>query len=140
MMTRSLKRTPRQTTTPARMPMMTAELALTKAQGAVIATRPASMPLHAMEMSGLPKRKYQNVIAATEPAHAARLVFTAITEMRGSVAPRVEPGLKPIQPKRRRNPHWPPPIRNVSSVGVPPTFSGAALTATAPHWKAKPTT
>ena len=34
--------------------MMTAELALTKAQGAVIATRPASMPLQAIVMSGLP--------------------------------------------------------------------------------------
>src|SRR6185295_17628039 len=37
------------------------------------------------------------------PATAARLVFTATIEMRRSVAPRVDPGLKPIQPNRRMN-------------------------------------
>ena len=81
--------------------MMTAELALTNAQGAVMATRPASIPLQAIEMSGLPKTKVQKSIAAADPDTAARFVFTAITEMRRSVAPRVEPGLKPIQPKSR---------------------------------------
>ena len=40
--------------------MITAEFAPTNAHGAVIATRPASMPLQAIEMSGLPNIKYQN--------------------------------------------------------------------------------
>ena len=59
------------------------------------------MPLHAIVMSGLPKRKYQKIKAVAEAATAARLVLTAITEMRRSDAPRVEPGLKPIQPNKR---------------------------------------
>ena len=81
--------------------MTTAELGDTNAQGAVMATSPASMPLQAMVMSGLPKLKYQKSIAAADPATAARLVFIATTEMRRSVEPSVEPGLKPIQPNSR---------------------------------------
>src|SRR5690242_21112955 len=83
--------------------MITAELALTNAHGAVMATRPASMPLHAIEMSGLPNIMAHRIIADAEPATAARLVFTAIDEMRRSVAPSVEPGLKPIHPNKRMN-------------------------------------
>src|SRR5271170_6994552 len=81
--------------------MTTAEVGETKAQGAVMATNPASMPLHAIVISGFPNRKYHKTIATADPETAARLVFTAITEMRRSVAPRVEPGLKPIQPKSK---------------------------------------
>jgi hypothetical protein len=81
--------------------MTTDEVGDTKAHGAVMATSPANMPLHAMVISGFPNRKYHNSIAAAEPATAERLVFTATTEMRRSVAPSVDPGLKPIQPKRR---------------------------------------
>src|ERR1700730_3389117 len=101
LVTRSLKSTPPQTNAPARMPIITADVGDTNAHGAVIATRPASIPLQAMVTSGLPNRTYQRNIAAAEPATAARFVFTAITEMRRSVAPRVEPGLKPIHPNRR---------------------------------------
>src|SRR5580698_5637022 len=101
--TRSLKSTPPQTRHPANMPITTAEVGDTKAHGAVIATNPANMPLQAMVMSGLPNQRYHKSMAAAEPATAARLVFTATTEMRRSVAPRVEPGLNPIQPKSRRN-------------------------------------
>ena len=36
------------------MPMITAEMELTKAQGAVMATSPARKPLAVIEMSGLP--------------------------------------------------------------------------------------
>ena len=54
-------------------------------------------------MSGLPNMKYQKIIAVAEPATAARFVLTAMTEMRRSVAPSVEPGLKPIQPNSRMN-------------------------------------
>src|SRR5580698_5285601 len=103
LVTRSLNSTPRQTRIPASTPITTAEVGDTKAQGAVIATRPASIPLHAMVTSGLPNIKYQTSMAAAEPATAARFVFTATTEMRRSVAPSVEPGLNPIQPKSRMN-------------------------------------
>src|SRR5262245_27963188 len=83
--------------------MITAELALTNAHGAVMATRPASMPLQAIETSGFPNVRAQNTIADAEPATAARFVFTAIDEIRRSVAPSVEPGLNPIHPNRRTN-------------------------------------
>src|SRR5262249_12930721 len=99
--TRSLKSTPQSTMIPATMPIRTAALAPTKAHGAVIATSPASMPLQAIEMSGLPNRKYHSVSADAAPATAARFVLMAMTEMRRSVAPSVVPGLKPIQPNRR---------------------------------------
>src|SRR4030095_6938286 len=101
LITRSLKRTPKQTTMPARIPMTTAEFELTNAHGAVMATRPASIPLQAIEMSGLPKTRHQKIKAVAEAATAARFVLTAITEIRRSDAPSVEPGLKPIQPNSR---------------------------------------
>src|SRR5271169_1904712 len=101
--TRSLKSTPRQTTTPAITPIITAEVGVTNAHGAVIATSPASMPLQAIVMSGLPNMKYHSSIAAADPATAARLVFTATTEIRKSVAPKVEPGLNPIHPNSKIN-------------------------------------
>ena len=69
--------------------------------GAVIATRPASMPLQAIDMSGFPNIQYQTSMAVADPVMAAILVFTAITEIRRSVAPNVEPGLKPIHPNSR---------------------------------------
>ena len=43
----------------------------------------------------------ESSMAAADPATAARLVFTATTEIRRSVAPKVDPGLNPIQPKSR---------------------------------------
>src|ERR1700691_4826405 len=103
LVTRSLNSTPMQTTTPANTPMTTEELGDTKAHGAVIATKPANIPLHAMVTSGFPNMKYQTSSAVADPATAARFVLIAITEMRRSVAPRVEPGLKPIQPNSRMN-------------------------------------
>src|SRR5262245_593639 len=83
------------------MPMTEAAQGATKAQGAVMATRPASIPLQDMEMSGLPYRALVHAMAATKPKHADRSVLTATIEIRRSVAPRVEPGLKPIQPNNR---------------------------------------
>src|SRR5580765_2450223 len=78
LVTRSLNRTPKQTTVPARMPMTTEEVGDTNAQGAVIATKPASIPLHAIVMSGLPNMKYQTTIAVAAPATAAKLVLIAM--------------------------------------------------------------
>src|SRR5262245_47988638 len=61
------------------------------------------MPLEALETSGFPNLRYQMTRAAADPAQAARFVLTAIAAMRRSVAASVDPGLKPIQPKRRMN-------------------------------------
>src|SRR5260370_37095322 len=101
LVTLSLNRTPRQTTKPARIPMMNAEVGPTNAQGAVIATRPASIPLQAMVISGFPNFQYQNSMAVGEPEIAARLVVIAMSAMRRSGAPRVDPGLEPNQPRCR---------------------------------------
>jgi hypothetical protein len=56
---------------------MVADVGDPNAQGAVMATNPASMPLHAIVMSGLPNMKYHSNIATAEPAIAARFVLMA---------------------------------------------------------------
>src|SRR5215471_20488456 len=81
--------------------MKTAAHGATNAHGAVIATNPASMPLHVIEMSGFPHCALVHAIAVTAPAHADNKVLTATIEIRRSVLPNVEPGLKPIQPNNR---------------------------------------
>src|SRR5215471_17125941 len=96
--TRSKNSTLQHTSAPAIIPMTTEAHGATNAQGAVIATSPASMPLHDIEMSGLPHFQLVHAIATTAPAEAASSVFTATTAMRRSVAPKVDPGLKPIHP------------------------------------------
>src|SRR5262249_6376090 len=94
--------------------MKTAAQGGTNAPGAVIATSPASMPLHVIEMSGFPHLALVHAMAATAPAHAESSVLTATIEMRRSLEPNVEPGLKPIHPKRRTSvpmtayPRWCP--------------------------------
>src|SRR5580698_837169 len=80
--TRSKKRTPPHTKAPASTPMMTADVGDTKAHGAVIATSPASIPLQAIVISGLPKSAYHKSIATADPATAARFVLTATTDIR----------------------------------------------------------
>src|SRR5689334_9145891 len=99
--TRSLNRTPKHTTAPAIAPIAIDDVALTNAHGAVMATNPASMPLHAIVTSGLPNIQYHRTSATADPLHAARFVFTTMPAIRRSVAPSVEPGLNPIQPNNR---------------------------------------
>src|SRR6476619_5985054 len=82
-------------------PITAAAHGATNAQPAVIATRPASMPLHDIEMSGLPYFAFVHAMAVTNPKHEDSRVFTATIEMRRSVAPNVDPGLKPIHPNNR---------------------------------------
>ena len=76
----------------------------TKAHGAVIATRPASMPLHIMPGSGLPdplhERRTSPIVA---PNAAAIAVLAATTAKRTSVAANVDAALKPNQPNSRMN-------------------------------------
>src|SRR5436190_22035557 len=78
--TRSFRRTPTETMIPATIPMITAEVGDTNAHGAVIATRPASIPLHAIVMSDFPNLSHQKNIAAADPKIAAKIVLKATTE------------------------------------------------------------
>jgi hypothetical protein len=73
--------------------------AFTNAQGAVIATRPASIPLHIMLGSGLPLRTLHiHNIDPKAPVAPASIVLTAITEICRSPPADVDPGLNPNHP------------------------------------------
>ncbi len=74
---------------------------LTKAQGAVIATRPARQPLRVMERSGLPRIHQATSVALKVAAAAAVLVVMAIRAMAFQSAAMVLPGLNPNQPNHR---------------------------------------
>ena len=68
-----------------------------------MATRPASMPLHIIEVSGfMPLIIIQNM-APKRGRDAGQHRVDDDDEMRRSVPARVEPGLKPNQPKARMN-------------------------------------
>src|SRR5262245_63534991 len=89
------------TSTPAMQPMAAAPAGVTKAQGAVIATRPASMPLTIIPGSGLPVRNIITNMAMTAPKAAAIAVLVATTANWTSVAASVEAALNPNQPNSR---------------------------------------
>src|SRR5215469_14085151 len=99
--TLSQKNTLSTTITPAMAPITAAAQLDTNAHGAVIATRPASMPLHIMEGSGFLPVAIMNTIEAREPVTPASIVFTTMCAILRSVPERVEPGLNPNQPKAR---------------------------------------
>ena len=85
-------------------PIRQAAGAFTNAQGAVMATSPASIPLHIMLGSGLPlANPHIQSVAANAPKALASIVLTATTAIRKSVPANVEPGLNPNQPKARMN-------------------------------------
>src|SRR4051812_19963407 len=84
-------------------PIRAAAHGATNAHPAVIATHPASIPLHDIEMSGLPHFAFVQIMADSAPKQEAVSVFTATTAIRRSVAPSVEPGLNPIHPNNRMN-------------------------------------
>ena len=71
---------------------------LTKAHGAVIATKPANAPLRIMLRSGLPKSSQAVIDAEIAAAAPAVLVATAIRPIAPASAAIVLPGLKPNQP------------------------------------------
>src|SRR6266498_2389869 len=86
--------------------MTTAAQESTKAHGAVIATKPAKIPLTDNPGSGflLGPNNQAYVIAETPPAAPAiRVLIAAMTARlrKAPVKPRDEPGLNPNQPKKR---------------------------------------
>src|SRR6266545_6248938 len=89
------------TSTPATAPMNMAAQEETKAQGAVMATRPASMPFASQLGSGLPNLNLAYMAAAKAPVAEASMVLVAMMDSRVSMPARVEPALKPNQPKAR---------------------------------------
>src|SRR3990172_13005342 len=94
----SKNRTESTTSTPATSPMTSELGTLTKAHGAVIATRPARAPLRIIVRSGLPNRSQAVIDAAIAAVAAAVLVATAIRPIAPASAAIVLPGLKPNQP------------------------------------------
>ena len=77
---------------------------LTKAHGAVIATSPASIPLHIILGSGFLNLKIHiHRVAAKAPVADANMVLVATTLMRRSAPASVDPALKPNHPKARMN-------------------------------------
>ena len=84
-------------------PITAAAHGCTNAHGAVIATRPASMPFTIMPGSGLPIRFITQNIAIVAPNAAAIAVFTATTVKRRSVAANVDAALNPNHPNSRMN-------------------------------------
>ena len=91
------------TSTAAIEPMTAAAHGCTKAHGAVMATRPASMPLAIIPGSGLPVRIITQNMAIVAPNAAAMAVLVAMTPNRMSVAASVDAALKPNQPNSRMN-------------------------------------
>src|SRR5678809_125632 len=76
---RSTKKTTSTTRMPDTRPMMQALTEFTYAQGAVIATRLASMPLHIMEGSGLlPRTFHIQSVVAIAPVAEASIVLTTL--------------------------------------------------------------
>src|SRR3954468_1767435 len=91
------------TSTPAIEPMSAAAHGSTNAHGAVMATRPASMPFTIIPGSGflnVGEYMHQN-IAITAPKAAARAVLVATIANWMSVAASVDAALKPNQPNNR---------------------------------------
>ena len=62
---------------PAIKPITTAAQTSTKAQDAVMATKPANAPFKIVGISGFPKTTQEINVAATAPAPAAKFVLSA---------------------------------------------------------------
>src|SRR5437870_6491845 len=101
--TRSKKNTARTTRIPAMTPMMKELATLTKAHGAVIATRPANPPFNVMLRSGFPATIHIIKNALIDAVAAAVFDVTAIWAIEAQSAAIVDPGLKPNHPNHSTN-------------------------------------
>src|SRR5437016_3901094 len=90
----SKKNTLRQTSTPATAPMANAPHGLTKAHGEVMATRPASRPLHIMAGSGFLVGPNHHMYSTqlSVALMPASIVLVAMMPMRPSMADNELPG------------------------------------------------
>src|SRR5688572_21783347 len=98
---RSKKSTDATTKTPAMAPIISELPTLTKAQDAVMATKPARAPLMIIVRSGLPIMNQAVRVAVKAAMDAAILVVTAMRAMSAKEAAIVLPGLNPNQPNHR---------------------------------------
>src|SRR4051812_44814021 len=89
------------TMTPATVPMTAAAHGSTNAHGAVMATRPASMPFTIMPGSGFPHRHMTQNMDETAPKAPASAVLAATTANWMSVAASVDAALNPNQPNNK---------------------------------------
>src|SRR5947199_2620693 len=84
-------------TSPARMPMMTAPLEVTKPHAGVMTTNPATAPEQNPSTLGLPRRAYSSIAHVNEAIAVASVVlanaFAAIPSGASAL-----PALKPYQP------------------------------------------
>ena len=95
---------PRTTTNPPATPIQIAAEGLTTAQGAVIATSPASAPFMVKNRSGLPNSVQEMKVVVMAADAAARFVLIAIREIASpSPTDSADPGLKPNHPNQRMN-------------------------------------
>ena len=101
---RSKKSTAPTTNTPAMAPITTELPTLTKAHGAVMATRPARAPLMIIVRSGLPIMSHAARVAVNAAVAAAVLVVTAMRAISAKEAAIVLPGLNPNHPNHRMRP------------------------------------
>ena len=81
--------------------MIAAPIGLTNAHGAVIATSPASIPLHNSVVSDFIPLAQSVSMAKNAPVKLASIVLTTTKLIRRSVPARVDPGLNPNHPKAR---------------------------------------
>src|SRR5688572_15923434 len=89
------------TKAPARIPITIELPTVTMLQGAVIATRPARVPLRIMLRSGFPSRSWVTTAAEMQPAAAAMLVLRAIEAIALASTAIVLPGLNPNHPSHK---------------------------------------
>src|SRR5947199_6176173 len=84
-------------TSPARMPMMTAPLEVTKPHAGVMTTRPATAPEQNPSTLGFPRKTYSSIAQVKDATAAASVVVVKALAAIPS-APSALPALNPYQP------------------------------------------
>src|SRR5262245_50076866 len=98
--------------------MMREAFTVTKAQGAVIATRPARQPLTDIPRSGLPSHIQFSAVAESKAVNAAVFVVMKMCAIAFGSAAIVEPGLNPNQPSHRTKQPMTPEVMLWPGIGL----------------------